>query len=51
MDSLRDKLLDIISGSIPETPENIKFCEEGFCEMLDEIMDAIVEHIIEEPSD
>ena len=51
MESLRDKLLGIIAGSLPETPEIEKFCEEKFSDMLDEVMDTITDHICEALSD
>lgn len=52
MESLRDKLLDVISTELPETPEVLKWIEEGkFGDMLDKVMDKVSEHITECLSD
>ena len=58
MESLKDKLNDLISGAIPQTHENLKFCgnegkyaEKGFYEMIENVMDTIATHITEALSD
>ena len=51
METLRDKLLDIISCALPDCKEVLEFCEadeDGFGDMLTKVMDCIVNHITEE---
>jgi len=42
---LRDDLLEIIAGALPETPENLAFCEGTFSDMLDKVMEKIKERL------
>ena len=49
MENLRDKLLDVIAGDLPETPEVQKFCEDGgFTRMLTKVIKTIAKHITED---
>lgn len=43
--NLRDELLDIIASALPETPEVLKFCEEDFSDMLDDVIAKIKEFL------
>ena len=49
MEYLKDKLLDVISGGLPETEEMIEFCgSDGFADLLDSVMETIKTHITDE---
>ena len=43
--SLRDDVLEIISEALPETPENLAFCEGKFIDMLDSVMAKFKEYL------
>ena len=49
MESLREKLLVVIGGDLPVTPEVQKFCEDGgFTRMLNRVIKTIAKHITED---
>lgn len=45
MATLREDLLDVIAGALPDTPEVLEFCENEFSNMLDNVLAKIKEHI------